>query len=239
MGTSRVVAALVLSLSCGVGAAACTQSVETSPETPQSIAVEDTEAEAIDDGDIAKAESALGELAHRSEDEGTQEDQQCLGYESPWPGPGTILPGGHDPGGPGYGWGHGWADDPQYAPYCKPRASNPYKEHRQANPPEYHRIGAENQRHGRARERNGVVQRRYPGGVIKAPDTPQAPQHGAGPLNDKARCEDKCWDAYLVDTGRCRKMRDKEKRHACWEKASDDLALCNRECSRKYPDPRL
>ena len=57
MRTTRIMAALVLSLSCPLGAIACTQSMDTSPETPQSAAVE-----TIDDGTIAAEESALCEV---------------------------------------------------------------------------------------------------------------------------------------------------------------------------------
>jgi hypothetical protein len=238
MRTRRIVAALVLCLSCGIGAVACNQSTETSPETPQSTAAEDTATEATDDGDIAAEESALGESAYMPEDESTQEIHQNLGYENPLPGPGTLLPGGHDPGGPGYGWGRGWADDPQYAPYCRPRDPDPYKEQRHAKQREYDRIRAENRRHagGRQNESDRVAHRRYPGGVLKAPDAPHAPQHGDGPLDDKARCLDECWYVFLVDSSRCRKL-PYERRQACWQKAIDDLASCNRDCPRKYPTP--
>jgi hypothetical protein len=62
MRKPRVIAALVLSLCCGSSAAACTQSTETSPETPQTTAAEDTATGAIDDGDVDQAKNALGEF---------------------------------------------------------------------------------------------------------------------------------------------------------------------------------
>ncbi|MEO5730141.1 MAG: hypothetical protein ABI134_15945 [Byssovorax sp.] len=174
-------------------------------------------------------------------DEATNEAPESLGYETPWPGPGTILPGGHDPGGPGYGWGGGWCADPQYAPYCKPRAPDPYKAQRQAKQREYDRIGAENRQHSGGGQSKGVVHRNYPGGKQVAPDAYRVPssvhepQHGDGPLNDKARCQDACWEKFLIDTSCYRKIRDKDKRQQCWIKSEEDYGLCIRECSRKYP----
>lgn len=83
-----------------------------------------------------------------SDDEAIDEIEEELGSEDPYPGPGGLPPGGHDPGGPGYGWGHGWADDPQYAPYTSPRDPDPYREQRHAKQREEQRIHEENQRHG-------------------------------------------------------------------------------------------
>jgi hypothetical protein len=209
--------------------------METSPEAPQSTADEDAAPEAIDDGDITKAESALGESAHMPGDEATQESHQCLGYETPGPGPGTILPGGHDPGGPGYGWGRGWADDPQYAPYCRPRDPDPYKEQRHAKQREYDRIREENRRHADGRKKknepNRSESRRYPGGVQQAPE---APRTSEGPLNDRGRCEAACWAILLVDNARCRRLPDYQRR-ACWAQANENYALCIRDCARQYP----
>ena len=54
-------AALVLSIACEVGAAACTQSTETSPKTPQTTPVEDVATETSEDADIAAVRSAFGE----------------------------------------------------------------------------------------------------------------------------------------------------------------------------------
>lgn len=241
MRTPRIIAALVLSLSCAIGAAACTQSTETSPETPQRTATEDAATEASDDGDIAAGESTLGESAHMADHESTNETRERSGYENPGPGPGTILPGGYDPGGPGAGWGHGWADDPQYAPYCTPHDPDPYKEQRAAKQREYDRISAENRRHGGGGQSEGVAHRSYPGGKQVAPDADSVPtsvhkpQHGEGPLNDKARCQDACWEQFLIDTSYCRKIRDKDSRQQCWIKSEEDYGLCVRECSRKYP----
>jgi hypothetical protein len=184
-----------LSLSSALGSAACTQGMDTNLETPQSTA-----APTIDDVSIAAEESALGESAHIQEDEAINEAQQGLGWELPSPGPGTILPGGHDLGGPGGGWGRGWAGDSQYAPYVGAHDPDPYKARRQAQQREYDRIREENHRHagGRQNEAPREVNRRYSGGKQVAPDAPRPPVHTAdGPLNDKARCEDECFEKYL------------------------------------------
>ena len=239
MRTPRIVATLVLSagipalkLFCGLGASACTRSTEANPETLQTTAVEDSSTETSDDADIATVESPLGESAHLTDKEATSETPACLGYETPWPGPGTILPGGHDPGGPGHGWGRGWADDPQYAPYCKARNPDPHKEQRHAKQYEHGRTRGENRRHAGGRQKE---QRHYPGGVQKAPDAPRPTVHPAqGPLNDKARCEDDCYNKYIIDSGHCSKL-PKPKRRRCQDEASEKMSLCFRECSRKYP----
>jgi len=248
MRTPRSVATLVLcagipalGLLYGLGVSACTQSTETSQETPQTTIAENTATEAIDDRDSAAEECALGESANTADKEATNEAPACLGYENPWPGPGTILPGGHDPGGPGHGWGRGFADDPNYAQYFKPRDPDPYKAQRHAKQREYARIRAENRRHGGGGQSDGVVHRSYPGGKQRAPDADRMPssvhkpQHGEGPLNDKARCQDACWERFLIDTSSCRRIRDKDRRQQCWIKAEEDYGLCIRECSRKYP----
>ena len=239
MRTPRSVATLVLSagipalgLLHGLGVSACTQSTETSQKTPQSIAAENTATEAIDDRDSAAEECALGESAHMADKEATTEAPACLGYENPWPGPGTILPGGHDPGGPGHGWGRGFADDPNYAQYFKPRDPDPYKAQRPAKQREYARIRAENRRHSSGRQEE---HRHYPGGVRRAPDAPRATVHPAdGPLNDKARCEDDCYKKYLDDSAYCKRL-PKPQRRRCQDEASEKMSLCFRECSRKYP----
>ena len=87
------------------------------------------------------------ESSQGSDDEATTETEADLDSEDPWPGPGGLPPGGHDPGGPGYGWGGGWCDDPQYAPYCHGHGSNNSEEQRRAKQREYDRIREENRRH--------------------------------------------------------------------------------------------
>ena len=236
MRTPRAIAALVFLLSCGLCVAACTQSTA----TPRTTATEDIATEAIDDDDVVSVESTLGESAHQPANESTAETHPCLGWELPSPGPSYLPPDGHDPGGPGYGWGGGWGADPQYAPYVGARDPDPYKAQREAKQREYDRIRAENRGHGGGGQ-NRPIRRRYSDHTLEAPDADRVPesvhkpQHGDGPLDDKARCLDECWEAYLVDTAHYRRIRDKEARHQCWVKASDDLSLCNRECSRKYP----
>ncbi len=163
--------------------------------------------------------------------ESPQEAHESLGYENPWPGPGTLLPGGHDPGGPGHGWGRGFADDPNYVQYFAPRDPDPYKAQRHAKQREYARIRAENRRHGGGGQSKGAAHRRYPGGVLKAPD---APRTGEGPLSDRGRCEAACWAILLVDNARCRKLPDHQRR-ACWAQANENHALCIRDCARQYP----
>jgi hypothetical protein len=234
-------AALVLSLWCALGTTACTQSTATTPETEQGTAADDTATEARDDADLAAAERTLDDPAVVADDESTTEHAASLGYESPAPGPGTILPGGHDPGGPGYGWGGGWCADPQYAPYCGARDPDPYRAQREAHQREYDRIREENRRHRGGDQGHGEVHREYPGGKQVAPDadrvpsTVHKPHHGDGPLDDKARCQDACWEQFLIDTSYCRRIPDKIKRQQCWIKSEEDYGLCIRECSRKYP----
>jgi hypothetical protein len=233
--------AVVLSLWCAISGAACTQITETVPETPPTTTSEHAATGASADSDVTAAESPLGESARSADEEATNEAPESLGYEDPVPGPGTILPGGHDPGGPGNGWGGGWCADPQYAAYCGPRDPDPYKAQRQAKQREDERIHEENQRHGGTGQSPGVAHRSYPGGKQVAPDAESAPirvqkpQHGEGPLNDKARCQDDCWEQFLIDTSRCRRLRDKDARQRCWIKSEEDYGLCIRECSRKYP----
>ena len=231
MRTPRIIAALVLSLSSALGAA-CVQEPDASPETPLEIST--------DEG-VATEVEALGEESDVDRGEALDEALQGVGYESPAPGPGTILPGGHDPGGPGNGWSGGWAGDPQYAPYTSPRDPDPYRAQRQAKQREYDRIREQNRRHSGGRQGQGEAHRDYPGGKQVAPDpyrlpsSIHKPQHGAGPLDDKARCEDDCWEQFLIDTSRCRRIPDKDRRQQCWIKSEEDYGLCIRECSRKYP----
>ncbi len=224
MRTTRILAALILSLCCALGASACVQETDVSPETPQETSANEGTATATD---------ALGEIGDLDSGEPTTEALQCLGYESPFPGPGVVLPGGHDPGGPGHGWGRGWADDPQYASFFAPHDPDPYKEQRHAKQREYDRIGEENRRHagGRKKEPKRAETRRYPGGVQQAPE---APRTWGGPLNDRGRCEAACWDLLLADNARCRKLPDHQRR-ACWAQANENYALCIRDCVRKYP----
>jgi hypothetical protein len=233
MRAPRALVALALSLSCALGASACFQSTETSPDAPQRAATEAS--------DIAAEESHRGESAPLVDDGSTNETRERWGYENPGPEPGPILPGGHDPGGPGGGWGHGWADDQQYAPYCTPHDPDPHRAQRAANQREYDRIRAENRRHGGGGQSPGGAQRSYPGGRQVAPDADRVPssvhkpQHGEGPLDDKARCQDECWEQFLIDTSYCRKIHDKDRRQQCWIKSEEDYGLCIRECSRKFP----
>lgn len=50
---------------------------------------------------------------------------QALDTESPYPAPGGPPTGGHDVGGPGYGWpSGGCCNDPQYALACNPTRPN-------------------------------------------------------------------------------------------------------------------
>lgn len=97
---------------------------------------------------------------------------------------------------------------------------------------EHGRTRGENRRHAGGRQKE---QRHYPGGVQKAPDAPRPTVHPAqGPLNDKARCEDDCYNKYIIDSGHCSKL-PKPKRRRCQDEASEKMSLCFRECSRKYP----
>lgn len=226
MRTTRISAALILSIHCALGAPACVQKTDASPETPQETSTTEGTASAAD---------ALGELGDLDPEASTTEALQRLGYESPSPGPGVPLPGGHDPGGPGHGWGRGWVDDPQYAPFFAPHDPDPYKEQRHAKQREYDRIGEENRRHAaggkKKKEPKPRENRRYPGGVQKAPD---APRTSEGPLNDRGRCEAACWAVLLVDNARCRRLPDYQRR-ACWAQANENYALCIRDCVRQYP----
>lgn len=217
MRTPRILAALVLSLSCALGAAACVQETDASTEMPQETSANEATATVAD---------ALEESDHAPE-ETTAEASNSLGYESPSPGPGVVLPGGHDPGGPGAGWGRGFADDPSYAPYFAHHDPDPYKEQRHAKQREYDRIAAENRRHGGGVPGNGVVHRHYPGGTQEAP---AAPAKG-GPLNPTGRCEEACYANLEVDFAKCRKV-PKDKRQACWTQAMETCALCIRDCGR-------
>lgn len=96
MGTSRIIAVLVLSLGCGLGAGACTQATETSSNRSQTTAAEGDTSEASDDGDIAVAEDALGEFGAGSIG-GSDFGHLDLG--------GPVQLGGSS--GPGSGWGSG------------------------------------------------------------------------------------------------------------------------------------
>jgi hypothetical protein len=81
-------------------------------------------------------------------EEGTEVAEQALGPESPYPSPGGPAPGGHDFGGPGHGWGGGYCNDPQYAPYCDNPQPNqrPHPDQRpHGRIPDQQRIDAENQ----------------------------------------------------------------------------------------------
>jgi hypothetical protein len=187
------------------------------------------------------------ESSQGSDDEAAEQTEQGLGSEDPWPGPGRLPPGGHDPGGPGYGWGSGFAGDPQYAPYTSQRDPDPYRDQRHAKQREYDRIHDENQRHAaagraidearaRAGEGEPSTGRLYGGGwTIPAPPSPRWTW---GPLNDKGRCQEMCFKKYNDDMDYCARLPD-GLRGSCRRKAAEDYALCVRDCSRKYPDPRL
>jgi hypothetical protein len=63
MRITRLVAALMLSLSGALGASACIQAPDTSPAPPQPSAAAPAATEVNGDGDIAEAESALGDFS--------------------------------------------------------------------------------------------------------------------------------------------------------------------------------
>ena len=178
------------------------------------------------------------------------EAQEALGSEGPYPAPGGPPPSGHEPGGPGDGWGSGFAGDSQYAPYTGQHDPDPYRAQRHANQHEYSRIHDENQRHKEAADANDeararryedeqherATRRLYRGGWrISAPS---APRGSDDPLSDKGKCEDACFVKYMDDCAYCNRL-PKPQQQPCRGKAMDDYALCVRECSRKYPDPRL
>ena len=119
MRTTRIITVLVLSLVGAIGAVACVQVPDNSEDPPDDTSASEvpaTAADALEERDTLDLEEPIDEAVQR------------LGFESPWPGPGTVLPGGYDPGGPGSGWAGGWANDPQYAAYVKPRNPDPYRE---------------------------------------------------------------------------------------------------------------
>jgi hypothetical protein len=166
--------------------------------------------------------------------EDTGEAQQALGSEDPYSAPGP-LPGGHETGGPGDGWGSGFAGDPQYAPYVNQRDPDPYRAQSQANQRESDRIAEANRSHGRGRW-SASNDRFYNDGEPMF--APPAPSWRDGPLNDKGRCVEACFDKYNDDMDYCARLPE-QMRPQCRRKAMDDYALCVRDCSRKFPDPRL
>jgi hypothetical protein len=70
------------------------------------------------------------------------------------------------------------------------------------------------------------------------PPCATAPRHGWGPLSPKGKCEDDCWATYIDDSRYCERL-PKPQQRACKQKAFDKFVNCVRDCSRKYPDPRL
>jgi hypothetical protein len=163
--------------------------------------------------------------------------EESLGYEDPAPAPGGVPGGSHDPGGPGSGWAGGWANDPQYAPYAAPSGADPNGAAREAQQRAYEREHGEN--HSNRWLYPGPLGRPYPCAGSEAPiPAPPAPRWTWGPLNDKGRCFERCFEKYNDDMDYCFRLPESQ-RGACRRKAVEDYVLCVRECSRKYPDPRL
>jgi hypothetical protein len=157
----------------------------------------------------------------RDSPESIEEIEAPLGFEES--DPGSQLPDGS-----------GWAGAPYCPPTGSPRDQNPFAGHGNDE-----RTCEENRHHGVG---SASVGRFYNGGrTVEAPDADLVPSsihkplHDDGPLDDKARCVDDCWNQFLVDTAYCRKIRDKDRRQQCWIKSEEDYGLCVRECSRKYP----
>ncbi len=196
---------------------------------------------------IAACGGDTEESSQGPNDEATAETEADLGSEDPWPGPGGPPPGEHDPGGPGHGWGRGFVGDPQYAPYIGQRDPDPHRDQRREKQREYDRIHDENQRHKEAADANDEARaRRYEDeasthrlycGGWRIP-APPSPRWTWGPLNDKGRCNERCFEKYNDDMNYCARLPERL-RDECRDKAMDDYVLCVRDCSRKYPDPRL
>lgn len=148
--------------------------------------------------------------------------QGGLGSEDPYPAPAIEPPGGPAPGGPGGGW----------TPAFGTGNSSPGGTNDVVAVNGHHVAG---EYHGRPEER--PVERAYAQGATF--EAPPSPQWLDGPLNDKGRCEEVCFAKYMDACVECNWLRDKDDRRACRQKAMDDYVLCVRECSRKYPDPRL
>jgi hypothetical protein len=57
------------------------------------------------------------------------------------------------------------------------------------------------------------------------------------PSNPDEICLDCCWyNHYYVDGWKCRQIKHEKKRRACWERANETLAKCQREdCDRYGP----
>lgn len=176
-----------------------------------------------------------------STDEPVAVTEESLGYEDPSPAPGGLLGGGHDPGGPGSGWAGGWANDPQYAPYVASSGKDPNQGAAEAQRQAHDRENAPYRSHGG--EYGGPLGRPYPlptreyAGGYRLP-APPSPRWRLGPLTDKARCFESCFDKYNDDMNYCARLPESQQSE-CRRKAVEAYVLCVRECSRKYPDPRL
>jgi hypothetical protein len=162
--------------------------------------------------------------------------EESLGSEDPAPAPGGLPGGGHDPGGPGSGWAGGWANDPQYAPYAAPSGTDPNQGAAEAQRQAHDRENAPYRSHGG--EYGGPLGRPYACSSSPEPiPAPPAPRWTWGPLNDKARCNERCFEKYMDDAAYCKRLPDRQ-RGECQRKAVDDYQLCVRECSRRYPRPK-
>lgn len=161
---------------------------------------------------------ACGAESDLDQDEPLSQAQEGLGSEDPYAG---LLPMPQEP----------WSVP---APGSGAPATDPYRAARQAKQREYDRIAAENGCHGSGAWTTSN-DRFYNEVPIPAPP---APRWTLGPLDDKGRCMERCFERFDDDMSYCARLPE-DMRRRCREKASEDYSLCVRECSRKYPDPRL